>query len=109
MAGEDMIMATQEELRRLHVIQKVLEGGLKQVEAAEILSLSSRHIRRMVKRIKQEGHRGIVHRLRGWPSNRKIADQLRDKVIRLYRASYKGFRPTLASEKLLERDGVRIS
>ena len=35
MAGEDIIMASQEELRRLHVIQKVLEGGLKQVEAAE--------------------------------------------------------------------------
>ena len=83
MAGEDIIMATQEELRRLHVIQKVLEGGVKQVEAAEILSLSSRHIRRMVKRVEQEGPRGIVHRSRGRPSNRKIPDQLKDKVIKL--------------------------
>ena len=109
MAGEGIIMATQEELKRLHVIQKVLEGGIKQVEAAEILSLSSRHIRRVVKRIKQEGHRGIVHRSRGRPSNRKIPDELKEKVIKLYRASYKGFGPTLASEKLLERDGVSIS
>ncbi len=102
-------MASQEELRRLHVIQKVLEGGLKQVEAAEILSLSSRHIRRVVKRVRGEGQRGIVHRLRGRPSNRKIPDQLKDKVIKLYRKTYKGFGPTLASEKLLERDGVSIS
>ena len=109
MAGEDIIMASQEELRRLHVIQKVLEGGLKQVEAAEVLSLSSRHIRRVVKRVRKEGHRGIVHRLRGRPSNRKISDQLKEKVIKLYGKSYKGFGPTLASEKLLERDGVRIS
>jgi len=109
MAGEDIIMATPEELRRLHVIQRVLEGGLKQVEAAEILSLSSRHIRRVVKRVWGEGERGIVHRLRGQPSNRKIPDQLRDKVIKLYRKTYKGFGPTLASEKLLERDGVSIS
>jgi transposase len=109
MAAEGIIMATQEELRRLHVIQKVLERGLKQVEAAEMLSLSSRHIRRVVKRIKQEGPRGIVHRSRGRPSNRKIPDQLKDKVIKLYGKSYKGFGPTLASEKLLERDGVRIS
>jgi len=108
-AGEDIIMASQEELRRLHVIQKVLEGGLKQVEAAEVLSLSSRHIRRVVKRVRKEGHRGIVHRLRGRPSNRKISDQLKEKVIKLYGKSYKGFGPTLASEKLLERDGVRIS
>jgi len=109
MAGKGIIMATQEELRRLHVIEKVLEGGLKQVEAAEILSLSSRHIRRVVKRVKKEGQRGIVHRSRGRPSNRKIADWLKDKVIKLYGASYKGFGPTLACEKLLERDGVSIS
>ena len=102
-------MASQEELRRLHVIQKVLEGGIKQVGAAEILSLSSRHIRRVVKRVKEEGHRGIVHRSRGRPSNRKIPDQIKDKVIKLYRRSYKDFGPTLASEKLLERDGVSIS
>jgi transposase len=109
MTGEVIIMASQEELRRLHVIQKVLEGGIKQVEAAEILSLSFRHIRRVVKRVQEEGNRGIVHRSRGRPSNRKIADQLKDKVIKLYRTSYKGFGPTLASEKLLERDGVSIS
>jgi hypothetical protein len=109
MAGEDIIMATPEELRRLHVVQRVLEGGLKQVEAAEILSLSCRHIRRVVKRVFGEGERGIVHRLRGQPSNRKIPDQLKDKVIKLYRKTYKGFGATLASEKLLERDGVRIS
>jgi transposase len=109
MAAEGIIMASQGELRRLHVIQKVLEGGLKQVEAAEILSLSSRHIRRVVKRVEQEGARGVVHRSRGRLSNRKIGDQLKEKVIRLYRVSYKDFGPTLASEKLLERDGVRIS
>jgi len=109
MAREGIIMATQEELRRLHVIEKVLEGGLKQVEAAEILSLSSRHIRRVVKRVKKEGQRGIVHRSRGRPSNRKIPDQLKDKVIKLYRGRYKDFGPTLASEKLLERDGVSLS
>ena len=109
MAGKGIIMATQEELRRLHVIEKVLERGLKQVEAAEILSLSSRQIRRMVKRVKKEGQRGIVHRSRGRPSNRKIADQLKEKVIGFYRKSYKGFGPTLACEKLWERDGVSIS
>ncbi|HSB06129.1 MAG TPA: ISNCY family transposase [Thermodesulfobacteriota bacterium] len=109
MAGEDIIMATPEEPRRLHVIQKVLEGGLKQVEATEILSLSCRHIRRVVKRVKQEGERGIVHRLRGRPSNRRMPDPVKDRVINLYRTTYKGFGPTLASEKLLERDGVSIS
>jgi len=71
MAKEDMIMARPGELRRLHVIEKVLEGMIKQVEAAEILSLSGRQIRRIVKRIRSEGSRGVVHRSRARPSNRR--------------------------------------
>jgi transposase len=109
MAGEDIIMARQGELRRLYVIEKVLEGTIKQVEAAEILSLSGRQIRRIVKRIRREGRRGIVHRSRGRPSNRRISDKIRERVIQLYRTQYKGFGPTLASEKLQERDGIGIS
>jgi transposase len=109
MAGEDMIMARQEELKRLHVIEKVLEGIVKQVEAAEILSLSGRQIRRIVKRIRKEGSRGIVHRSRGKASNRRISDKMKERVITLYRTRYKDFGPTLAAEKLLERERIRIS
>jgi len=109
MAGEDMVMVRQGELKRLHIIQKVLERVIKQVEAAEILSLSGRQIRRIVKRIRKEGDRGIVHQSRGRASNRRIPDKVKNKVIRLYRAQYKDFGPTLASEKLSERDGIGIS
>ena len=109
MAEEDIIMVRPRELKRLDVIRKVMERVIKQVEAAEILSLSGRQIRRIVKRIRREGDRGIVHRLRGRPSNRRTPDPVKDKVIRLYRAQYKDFGPTLASEKLLEREGIRMS
>ena len=109
MAEEDIIMARPGELKRLHVIEKVREGMIKQAEAAEILSLSSRQIRRIVKRIRVEGEKGIVHKSRGRPSNRRIAGKLRDKVIELYRKQYADFGPTLASEKLLERDGIGVN
>jgi len=109
MAKEDMIMARQRELRRLHVIEKVLEGIVKQAEAAEILSLSGRQIRRIVKRIRSEGSRGIIHRSRGRPSNRRISEKIKQRVIHLYRTQYKDFGPTLASEKLLERNKIGIS
>ena len=109
MAEEDMIMARQGELKRLHVIEKVLEGIVKQVEAAEILSLSGRQIRRIVKRIRSEGSRGIIHRSRGRPSNRRISHKIKERIINLYRTQYKDFGPTLASEKLLERNGIRIN
>src|SRR5512136_256462 len=109
MGEEDMIMARQREIKRLHIIGKVLEGALKQVEAAEILFLSGRQIRRIVKRIRSEGSRGIIHGSRGKPSNRRISDKVRERVLRLYRSRYGGFGPTLASEKLSERDRIRIS
>jgi len=109
MAGEDMIMVGQGELKRLHLIRKVLERVIRQVEAAEILSLSSRQIRRIIKRIRIEGDKGIIHKSRGRSSNRRIAGKIRDKVIQLYRKQYKDFGPTLASEKLLERDGIRVN
>src|SRR4030067_48665 len=109
MTGEDIIMVRQGELKRLHVIQKVLEGIVKQVEAAEILLLSGRQIRRIVKRIRSEGSRGVIHKSRGRPSNRRIPYKTKERVIKLYRAQYKDFGPTLASEKLLERDRIQIS
>ena len=109
MAGEDIIMVRQKELKRLQVIQKVLEKGIKEGEAAEILWLSSRQIRRIVKRVRIEGDKGVIHKSRGQPSKRRISNTIRDKIIRLYRCQYWDFGPTLASEKLQERDQLHVS
>jgi transposase len=109
MAGEDIIMASQRELKRLHILQKVIEGALKQAEAAEMLSLSIRQIQRLFIRVKEEGVQGVVHRSRGKESNRKLPQEVKGRVLELYRQSYEGFGPTLAQEKLQERDGITIS
>jgi hypothetical protein len=108
MGGEGIIMARPKELRKLHIIQKVLEKEISQVEASEVLSLNCRQIRRIVKRVRREGDRGVIHRSRGRPSNRRIPDEIRDKVIGLYRSEYGDFGPRLASEKLQERDQVEV-
>lgn len=55
MAGKDIIMLTHEELKKLHIIRKTLDGKTKQIEAADMLSLSDRQIRRLTARIRQEG------------------------------------------------------
>ncbi|MFH1394816.1 MAG: ISNCY family transposase [Candidatus Omnitrophota bacterium] len=109
MAEEDIIVMRQKELNRLHVIQKVIERELKQVEAVDILGLSGRQVRRIVKRVREEGEKGIVHKLRGKKSKRAIAESLRNNIIRVYRKKYEDFGPTLASEKLLERDKLKVS
>ena len=109
MARKDIIMLSQRELKKLHVIRKVLDGVVKQIEAAEMLSLSDRQIRRLAKRVRIEGNKGITHRSRGKSSGRKLPTGVRDKVIKLYREKYSGFGPTLASEKLAELEEIQLS
>jgi len=109
MAGEDMIVARPEELRKLYVVRKVLDQEILQEKASEILSLSSRQIRRIIKRVRLEGDKGVIHKSRGRPSNRRISDEIREKVIQLYRSEYEDFGPTLAAEKLEERHRVKVN
>src|SRR3972149_7317379 len=90
MARKDIIMISQREIKRLHVIHKVLDKRLKQVEAGDILQISSRQVRRIVKRIRVEGDEGIGHKSRGKASNRRLPKKVKEKVIRLYKERYKG-------------------
>ncbi|PKL50559.1 MAG: ISNCY family transposase, partial [Nitrospira bacterium HGW-Nitrospira-1] len=109
MTGKDILIMSRKEARRLYVLRKVLDGEIKQADAAGMLAMSTRQIRRIVKRIRDEGDEGVIHKLRGEESNRKTADKVKDKIIRIYRKKYKGFGPTLAAEKFHELDGVAIS
>ena len=65
MAKGDIIMVSQKELKLLHVIHKVLEGAITQARAAALVSISERQVRRLVKRIRNEGGEGILHKSRG--------------------------------------------
>ena len=105
----DIITMRQRDLKRLHVIRKVVEGSLTQKQAAEVVSLSERQIRRIIRRIEAEGDKGMQHRSRGRQSNRKLPKKLTEKVVRLYQEKYQGFGPTLAAEKLLELEGIAVS
>jgi transposase len=100
---------SQKELKRLHIIRKAIDKRIKQHEAAEILELSQRQIRRLVKRVREESDKGIIHRLRGTKSHRAIAERIRSKALALCRGIYAGFNPTFASEKLFERNKIKIS
>jgi len=109
MAGEDIIAMSQEDLKRLHVIRKAIDKVITQQEAAEIIGVGLRQAQRITKRIRIEGDKGIAHRSRGIPSNRSISDRIKDKALRLFKDKYPDFGPTLASEKLFERDKIKVN
>jgi molybdenum-dependent DNA-binding transcriptional regulator ModE len=105
----DILMMTREEIQRYQIIRKVLEREINQQEASEFLKLSDRQARRIVKRVRTEGEAGVVHRSRGRAGNRSIKTSFKERILKLYRNCYEGFGPTLASEKLLERDKLKVN
>jgi transposase len=109
MVGEDRVIMSVKELRRMHVIRQTMEKKLTQVKAGTMLGLTTRHIRRLIERVEQQGDQGLAHRGRGKPSNRRIAARVKATVLRLYEQRYGDFGPTLAAEKLAECHGISIS
>lgn len=103
-----MIRMSTKELKRVGIIQRVAEKKLKQKRAGEVLGLSVRQIRRLVGKYHEEGERGLVHRSRGKASNRRHPEELRQRVLKLYEKQYRDFGPTLAWEKLEERNKIRM-
>ncbi len=61
-----------------------------------------------LQRYRSQGDAGLLHKSRGRPSNRAHTPTLRRKILALYQAQYMDFGPTLASEKLKERDGLSV-
>jgi transposase len=106
--GEDLLRMKPREIKRLHLIRQALEQKISQEQAAEVAGLSPRQMRRLMKRVETEGDRGIVHRRRGQPSNRRIANTIKQKVLALFEKHYPDYGPTLASEKLHERHRIEI-
>ena len=102
MKAEKVLKVTNAELRKLKVIEQVIEKKIKQKKAGKLLDLSVRQIIRLVKKVRREGAKGIIHQLRGKESNRKHEEKFREKVLELCRKKYEGFGPTLAQEKLEE-------
>ena len=109
MEEEEGILVRTKELKRLKVIEQVIEKKVKQKQAGMLLKLSTRQIRRLTERVKQEGLKGLIHRLRGKPSNQRHDESFKMKILNLCRKKYVDFGPTLASEKLEELDKLAVN
>ena len=105
----ERIELSQTERDRLNVLHEFKQKHIRQVEAARRLALSDRQVRRLLRRVQAEGDCGVVHRLRGRPSNRKISEAVQERALRLLRKeTYTGFGPTLAAVHLRQA-GMPVS
>lgn len=92
----------------LKVMSVVLEGKRTQEEAGRLLGCSVRQVRRIQRRLELKGDAGVVHRLRGKPSNARLEPSVQNKALTLYRGELAGFHPKHAWEKLTEA-GLQLS
>ena len=101
------------ELTRVEVLSRVKAGSLSVGSAATLLDVSYRQAKRLARRYRVEGAKGLKHRSAGQPSNHACAAAERERVLALVRAKYSGpvdvrFGPTLAAEHLSSEDGVTV-
>ena len=101
------------ELTRAGVLARVAAGTLRLKSAAALLDLSYRQVKRLYRRYRAEGARGLQHRSAGRRSNAARDAAERDHIVALVREKYSGpvderFGPTLAAEHLASEDGVQV-
>jgi len=106
---EGILTMSSKEIDRLMLISQIEEEKISVLEASRLLGLSQRQIYRILKRVKTEGSKGIVHKLRGRKSNRGYPEELREKIIKIYRKQYSDYGPTLFSEMLEEYYNISLN
>ena len=100
---------SQKELQRVSVISSCLKGDLACARAAALLSLSIRQVRRLKRRLREQGEAALAHASRGRPSPRRLPDRVRRSILRLARTTYAGFNDHHLCEKLCEVEGFSLS
>jgi hypothetical protein len=105
----ETVTMSYEELDRVSVMERVIEKRLTQREAARMLGLTSRQVRRLRRVYVRDGAVGLASKRRGRPSNRRLPSELRGEALATVRSRYEGFGPTLAHEKLTELHGLQLS
>jgi transposase len=93
----------------MEVMQRLKEKRLKQKEAAQMLGISIRQVKRLWRAYRQIGAPGLVSARRGKPSNNQLDAGVTQRALDLIKEKYDDFGPTLAHEKLTEVHGLKLS
>jgi transposase len=98
-----------QEIDRVGIVELVETKRLSQIAGSRQLNISSRQMRRLQKRYRQEGVEGLISKHRGKPSNNQLSEAIKSEVCKLIREKYSNFGPTLAHEKLVEQHHKKLS
>lgn len=101
---------TQAELKKVFVVEKILDGRMTNQEGAKVLGLSIRQIIRLKKRYLIEGAaKALAHRNRGRKPKHALSEDMKNKVTELYSVKYHVSNNCHFVELLEEYESIRIS
>lgn len=106
---DEILAMSAKELTRLEVMQRLKEKRLVQKEAARLLGLSVRQVKRLWQKYRKQAAKGLMSAKRGQASNHRLDACVVQQALDLVKKKYSDFGPTLAHEKLMEADQIRIS
>ncbi|MBI3167117.1 MAG: helix-turn-helix domain containing protein [Chloroflexi bacterium] len=95
--------------KELSRLQRLSRKEMSQKEAGRILNLSVRQVKWLLKAYRQKGASGLISKHRGRKGNNRLKADVKKKALDLLKSKYKGFGPTLAHEKLVEREKLKLS
>ena len=100
---------SEKEIKKTEMMSQLAEKQITQRMAAEHLGISIRQVKRLWNKYQKQGAEGLINKSRGKPSHNQLDDELKKKVVNLILERYRDFGPTLATEKLAELHGIKIS
>ncbi|MEX0961355.1 MAG: helix-turn-helix domain-containing protein [Simkaniaceae bacterium] len=106
---EEVICMSNKELSRVEVMHKLQNKTINQSQAADILGVSVRQVKRLWKDYKEKGTKGLISKKRGGKGNHQLAEGVKKKAMELIIEKYPDFGPTFAHEKLVEVHNFKIS
>jgi len=101
--------AVERAMKIQEVILRAIDGRLKWYQAAEILGISDRQMRRWKRRYERVGYDGLFDRRLKRPSPKRVPMEMVRKVLSLYRERYYDFNVLHFHEKLLSEHGIGLS
>lgn len=97
------------EIKRLHLLQQIVDKQMTAPQAAELLGLSLRQVRRLVVKYRHQGAPGIAHGNRGRTPSNQIKEDIRSKILALAENQYRDYNDCHFTEELAEKYGLQVS
>lgn len=107
--SRETITLTKQEQQRAHVLSHIQEKILTVTAAARLMGLSVRHVRRLLAEVRAEGPAALAHANRGRVSRRRLAEDIRNRILTLARTRYVGVNDHQFTELLGEREEIHVS